>query len=359
MKNLQFHMFGEMILTDGENTLDEKKLHSKQLTQLLTCFIIYRNKALSHDMLISMFCRDNSKRPMGALKNLMHRLRSFLAQLGDENYICTQHGAYQWNPEIKVETDYEKIEILVEKMQKSENNQDKKDLCLQILNQYGTGISKEISGGRWISVRNDHLKELCFNTVQTLCEILKSEDDWKGLEFLYRRSLAEHLYGEKIRDWIGEYLESQKQDDFTDIENLMNKIRKNSQTGRTRFCSYETLCQIYRIEAERIKRLGLSEYILLLTVKQEESPPETERKLCTIQENDGMDILEAMLAKNLKESDVAVRYEPGQFILLRSNATWKSTVSLVRKLQKRFARIAGKKGYTLSCEFGELRSVHD
>lgn len=50
-----------------------------------------------------------SANPLGALKNLVYRLRMTLRELGTEEYIVSSAGAYGWNPNIPVSCDMEEF----------------------------------------------------------------------------------------------------------------------------------------------------------------------------------------------------------------------------------------------------------
>ena len=116
---IKLQLFGKFTLTNGQKTLNEETLHSKKLTRMLAYIIVNRDAILSHQRLIEVFWEDESRSPEGALKNLMYRLRTAMKELGDEQFICTLPGAYQWNPEIEVEADYERFEALAAKVRGS------------------------------------------------------------------------------------------------------------------------------------------------------------------------------------------------------------------------------------------------
>lgn len=55
-----------------------------------------------------------SSNPMGALKNLIYRLRNTLKQLGPEEYIVSRSGTYGWNEKIELHSDMEEFRYRAE-----------------------------------------------------------------------------------------------------------------------------------------------------------------------------------------------------------------------------------------------------
>ena len=94
-KKMKMQLFGNFCLSNQQAMLDEEMLRSDRLTRLLIYVLIHRDKLLSNHSLIDLFWKEDSKRPEGALKNLVYRLRRALKIFGDEEYICTIPGGYR------------------------------------------------------------------------------------------------------------------------------------------------------------------------------------------------------------------------------------------------------------------------
>ena len=111
-QKIRMQLFGDFSLQRGNVTLDRTELHSNKVMKLLAYLILYRNRKLTRQELMDIFWEDESKNPAGALKNLMYRLRVALKVLGEEEFISTYSGGYQWNPEIACFVDAEEFERL-------------------------------------------------------------------------------------------------------------------------------------------------------------------------------------------------------------------------------------------------------
>ena len=109
------HFFGKFCLETDIGYLDEEKIHSKKLITLLAFFLLNYNRMIPAEELGElMWGNGGSSNPIGALKNLIYRLRNILKQLGTAEYIVSQAGRYGWNNEIEICSDVEKFKYYAE-----------------------------------------------------------------------------------------------------------------------------------------------------------------------------------------------------------------------------------------------------
>lgn len=119
------HFFGKFCLETDIGYLDEEKIHSKKLITLLAFFLLNYNRMIPAEELGElMWGNGGSSNPIGALKNLIYRLRNILKQLGTAEYIVSQAGRYGWNNEIEICSDVEKFKYYAEQTRESEGNTD-------------------------------------------------------------------------------------------------------------------------------------------------------------------------------------------------------------------------------------------
>ena len=124
---MRMNIFGGFSLSDGQVSINEHTLHSNKLSRLLIYILLYRDRNLPHQELIDTFWQEeNSRNPEGALKNLVYRLRSELRIFGTQELILTLPGAYRWNPEVKLQTDYEEMDALLAAVKEEEAPQKKR-----------------------------------------------------------------------------------------------------------------------------------------------------------------------------------------------------------------------------------------
>ena len=95
------HFFGKFCLESKNGRLDEETIHSKKIIKLLAFLLLNHNRMINVEELGELvWGNGGSSNPMGALKNLIYRLRNTLKQLGPEEYIVSRSGTYGKNSDI-------------------------------------------------------------------------------------------------------------------------------------------------------------------------------------------------------------------------------------------------------------------
>lgn len=389
---IMMHLFGEFYLERDSVRIDRASLHSNKLMKLLVYIIFYRGRRLSRQELIDLFWEDDSRNPAGALKNLMYRLRTILKEFGDEEYILTYSGSYQWNPDISVDTDYEQFEELSSQILVQKDARIRKEMCQQVVEGYQIDIAEKLAGETWILPKLIWFRSRYMDVIKCLCEIYEAEGDWKSLEILCRKALEVDSMEEDIHCWQIRSLYRQKkydlamshyeqvsrmlynnlgiketeklhsvfvdmmaegEDSYTgNIKKLLEEVKEPETPKSVFFCDYQVFRQIYRVEARRLKRMCLSEYILLITIKRRKKQNEISTSDKGITR--GMEILEELLKKSLRIGDVVARYSLSQYIVLLPMCSYESGILVAERLRHSFDYAKGKLQMDLQYELEEI-----
>ncbi len=398
MRNLKMKLFGNFTFGDKNVSISEMTLRSKKLLHLLVYILLNRDEVLTQQNLIDMFWEDRAGNPEGALKNMMYRLRNVLKELGDEDFICTVPGAYQWNPEVHVETDYEAFEELADQLRKRiprRSVSEQKKLCQEITERYQGNVTPRVADEPWILSRVIWYRSIYTEAAKSLSSIYEAEKSWVSLEQLCDEALTvdpldedlqchllRALFGQKKYDLailryekagklfyenIGvqhpEKLEavfrelmSGRQELVTDLDSFMDEIEEQQGIQGAFFCDYQIFRQIYRIEARRVNRMGTAEYVMMMTVNRKgrlwKNLPEDHQILI-----EGSEILARLLQRHLRGGDVATQYSPTQFIVLLPTCTYESGVMVARRIQKQFDKSIGLRKLEVTYELAEIPAV--
>lgn len=392
---VKVQLFGKFTLTNGNRILNEETLHSKKLMRLLAYFIVNRDTILSHQKLIEVFWEDETRHPEGALKNLMYRLRTVMRELGDETYICTLPGAYRWNPEIDVETDYERFEELAARLRTVQTyGEETGRICEEALACYRGNFSARIAEEPWLLSRTIWYQSLYMDITKTLCAVYQKAKKWDLLERLCNQALAVDAYDEEVHCWLLESLRGQKKYKLaakhyertaklyynnmgirltgriqeiyqslmresggatSSIAGVIRETRENGRPEGAYLCEYPVFRQVYRVEARRITRLGIAEYILMLTVRA--SGPEFPDESADLRLGKAMDALERVICKYLRAGDVVSRYSPTQFIVMLPTCSYESGTGVAERIRRNFKRYAEKYRCEVAYELAELSAV--
>ncbi len=392
---IKVQLFGEFTLTSGGRILNEETLHSKKLMRMLAYIIVNRDMILSHQKLIEVFWEDDTRHPEGALKNLMYRLRAVMRELGDETYICTLPGAYRWNPEISVETDYERFEELAAKVRAMQTSDEETGrTCEDAIACYQGNFSARIAEEPWIISRTIWYQSLYMDIVKTLCAVYRRGKKWDLLERVCSQALAVDAYDEDVHCWMLESLRGQKKyelalkhyertaklfysnmgirlsgrileiyqslmresgDVTSSIAGLIRESREDGRPQGAYLCEYSVFRQIYRVEARRITRLGIAEYILMLTV-QTKTPVFADGDS---EQGSGkaMDALERVICRYLRAGDVVSRYGPTQFVAMLPTCSYESGIGVAERIRRNFKKYEEKYHCQIVYELAELSAV--
>lgn len=390
MKKLKMQLFGSFSMEYDGHVIGEEDLHSNKLTKLLVYILMNRDSVLTHQQLLEVLGNDDSQKPENVLKNLMYRMRKAMSELGDDKFICTSTGAYKWNPEILVETDYEEYEARVEALHKETDTQKRKTLCKQIIDSYGS-VSTKVSQETWMLPKTVWYQTSYMEATHRLCEMLEAEGEWNELELICNEAMAVDAFDEEIHCWLLKSMHGQKKydlaiaqyekskktfyenmgiqpseelqeafqdmladigEDIKDVSNLLEEMHESERLDGAFICDYHIFRQIYRIEVRRIERSGMAEHMLLLTIRKKSTKHND--KLTESAGNDGMEALELAIRCCLRAGDVAARYSATQFVILLPMCSYESGVMVAERIQKYFRKLIGKKGIELTWELSEL-----
>ena len=393
---MQMNIFGGFSLSDGQVSVNESTLHSNKLNRLLIYILLHRDRDLSHQELIDTFWQEeHSRNPEGALKNLVYRLRSELRVFGTQELILTLPGAYRWNPEVRLQTDYEEMDALTEAVKKEDMPERKRYLAEKAIALYKKEAPFRASQESWLLSRLTYYRLQYLETVKVLCGIYEKEQEWDAIERVttqaldvdgldedlhywriksqigaqnYEQALQYYDYGKKlfydhlgIRDVerfheIYNDILSLSTNQMSDISSLVDSVTEKEEPREVFVCEYPVFREVYRIEARRARRTGIAEYVLLITLKKQGSGKDDilDERLRT-----GMRILENVLRNTLRIGDVTARYSSTQYVLLLSTCTYEAALIVAERLQKAFHSAAGKRRLTLQFEIEELQDAEE
>lgn len=409
--SLKMQLFGKVLLRNERGVLDEDMLRSNKLTSLLAYVVMHRDQVLTLQKLIEVFWEDGSRRPEYALRNMMYRLRNAMKILGEEKYIVTLPGAYRWNSEIQIKTDYEAFEgdaAMLKSLPVSpqqETLETQKSLCMRMIRTYYTGggnVSEKISSEPWLFPKTTWYKSLYLEAVKILCGIFQQGENWQELEETARRAVEEDPFDEELHCWLVQSLHKQEKysaamtqyerskrvffeemgiwkleklqkvfqqmmtdrgENIMDINMLTTDIREPQKPKGIFFCDYQVFREIYRLEARRMKRAGTSEYMMLLTVRRtgklwrqaiEEGGLTEDRGLA-----EGIEILTKQISGLLRASDVAARCSFTQISVLLMGCSYENGVLIANRIQENFYKNIGKRQIELVYELDKVFGGRD
>ena len=306
-KAVEVTLFGSFSLKNETIMIREEDIHANKMIQLLVYIIVHRDTPVIGRKLNEEFWSGNSRNPESALRNMMYRLRSKLKELGLEEYICTQPGGYQWNPEILVETDYEQFEQINQDIKKQTDDSGREKLCRKIIAGYHGNVSARLACEPWLQPRILKYQAMYLEAARMLGGIYEQEGEWVKLEMLWQEVIVYEPLDEDIQCWLVRSLQKQQKYDqalfqyekakkqfyeklgvktpkklqsifqnvitdnevqTVDIADIVWEAEEKEKPRGPFFCDYQIFRQFFRLEMRRVGRIGISEYMLLLTIQR-------------------------------------------------------------------------------------------
>lgn len=364
----EIRLFGNFQITKDNVILHQDTIRSDMMTKLMAYLLINRNRNININEFADILWSENeSENPLGALKNLVYRIRKLLSKtFGENDYILTNHSSYAWNPKIEVVIDCELFEQKCKEAEEfsGEVNEkiEKYERALQIYNgEFMSGFSTL----QWVIPVSAYFHSIFLSYIEKLMNIYKRQRLYGKMEKMCTNALKldstdEMLhcmlikslmlqnklelandYLKRAQDMLRNVLDVRKSEQFmklqgeiyklqncsmtSEIKDVYKEISSLSNTGQGAYiCSYLVFREIYRLEYRRMERKqseqilpGDSEYILLLSLSlQKGASVEGNDQYNNYQILRAMNYMEEILKDCLRKSDVAARYSNSQFILL-------------------------------------------
>lgn len=371
-------LFGRLCLIYNDISLTEDIIRSEMVSKLLAYILLHHDKMLTVRELSDMLWNEGegSENPAGALKNLMYRLRTLLKkQFGEDvQFLNTSQGGYYWNPEIPVLLDTEELEKNAREARLAESL-DEKLICFErVLSLYQGSFLDNFSFEQWVVPVSAYYHSMFINVSKDFAKVCLKEKLYEGMERVCARAirfdnLDEELHQLILEAMIGQNKQAQAQQyyentmkrfyealgtrnfpllqevhtkilamkrvsDVAETVDISQDVQEENPKGAY-ICGYAVFRELYRIEARRVGRLGMSEYIMYLTVsvkKEVAANESTERYLV----NRGMDRLEEILRGGLRIGDVAARYSDSQFLVLLPTCTFEDGEMIAARIKDMF-----------------------
>lgn len=377
--------------------MNSEVLHSDMLTKLLIYLLIHREQPVSVDALAeALWNEGETDNPAGALKNLMYRLRTILNKaFGTEDYILTSRGIYGWNPEKKVQIDIEEFEKLCQKAKKEKSESKQKADLEKAIALYHGDFMPRIMERHWVMTLSTYYHSMLNMAVKTLIEIYEKEESYEEVERLCMYSLEldpldewmhctlinslmkqkqnklamEHYneatkllreelgirHSEQLEAMYKQLIQTSKGSEAEKIQNVHDDVIEKGVANGAYICGYPVFCEVYRIEARRIGRLGEAEYLALISLQLKEKHLSAEQeKMGRFLIEKGMNELEDILRHSLRGGDVASRYSDSQFVVLLPTCTYESCLSVSERILDRFYKKDKGNRIEITVDFEEV-----
>lgn len=384
-KPLRVEIMGSFRIQSAYGEMNEKGLHSRKGLKLLVYLLLHRNRTVSvQELEEAVWGEGKSDNPAGMLKNLVYRLRTQLKFLGQESFILSGQGFYAWNQSVKVQIDVERFEEAWERARQCEEKrvQERREDLLPVVEAYehtvkcyGGPILEHLAEETWMLTLSTYYNSMYSEAVKRLASLYRQTGEYEKMTEICQRASSYDLLDEELHYWVAVGLSGQKKyqqalDYCEDARTLLKKrlgissldilekayaeILQTSRTAEKKsmkdvfqevseeekpqsvfYCEYSIFRQIYRIEARRLERMGISEYIMLLTVRIAQKNLDEEQTAFIRRR--AMERLREAICGSLRIGDVVCQYGGSQYIILLPICTYEDCERIGKRLTAKFS----------------------
>lgn len=385
---IQITLLGRFeIALDGHPVL-AGMAQSRKIQLLVQYLLLQYGRPASHAELTTALWGNAGDADM-SLRAVLHRFRAMAAKEDPalENCILTSRGAYVWNMDLDCEVDIFTIRRLAEQLEGENDPAQRAELCRRILDRYTGRLLPDSAGEPWVERQRVWLHNLYKDTLVDLIEYCKEQEDLEQVVELCRRGLRadpfdERLYVEQIlalenmgrtqeaetlsrqaaesgclhsdgrvRNLNGSYKRMQQSAVAmeTDLDRILKEVCE-PESGGAYLCGYETFRSICRVQLRMRARYDISLFLVTVSIVPPVARPGAGRTAAA------MHVLENVLCRTLRGSDVVARYSDTRFVLLLGGLACDGS-SPMERVRAEFYRCPEHDGYLLTYRLHTLENT--
>lgn len=392
---VQVQLFSHFSMKYRHEELNEDAIRSNMLVKLLAYLLSNHTYKLDMKTLCEVLWQEGeSENPSGALKNLFYRLRMILNKnFTQSDFIKTLRGAYAWNHEIPVELDVERFEECIHEAKVIKDERICKSLLEEAVILYRGEFLASFDDEQWILQRTTYYHSLFIRAIKMLVNIYEKEGSYEKMEALCRYAIRKEpyddtLHSELMRSYIHQgrkkeaesYYKQTSKLYFSELgtspskefqslyEELLKEMKAEEldlsviqkDLSKTKleslgafYCEYGVFKMIYVLQQRQAKRMGISVYCGLITIKSMLNlPPNSDAYHRFL--NVHMKLLKEQLLGSLRACDVVARYSPSQYVLLIPSADFEGGLIALERIEQKFYQATKNTRAKLICVLREM-----
>ena len=365
--------FGDFSIKSERGMLDEQTIHSRKILKLLSYFVMNRERMISGEELGEfLWGNGGSANPLGALKNLVYRLRMTLRELGTEEYIVSSAGAYGWNPNIPVSCDMEEFGQAGEKIRSipEELVEERITAYEEALFIYRKPLTAVLSADSFFSVRFTFYHSFFMKLTGELCVLYDQTGDYKKIHQICAYGITCDEVNEDMHSRLGirrsrriqalyeEILKMDHNLEKATLEDVCSNIKEPELSG-VFLCEYTVFREIYRLETRRASRGKIPEYLLLLTLEFHELEQVMEAARFLYHKKKAMEKLKTILMDQLRMGDVVARYSDEQYIVMLPWCTLEGVHKVINRIRGSYMKEINCVRVEIRAEMREVTAGYD
>lgn len=370
-REIKYHVIPEKI---GKKTLS-----------FLQYLIANHSRNIPSEELIDVFWPNSSTDPANALRNMLFKIRVLLRTMFPEevDLLQTFQGYYAWNPQIRIEVDYERFESLCLEARKcsGRDRKESRGLLLKAVSLY-KGDFLPGNDGEWARTSRQYYRTLFLDACRALLPLLENAEEWVEMiricdrayqidfcmeEFTAYQMQAFIAMGqpeqaieryEAYREKVFKELEMPPTERIEQIytlalglrrenrgndEEIFRLVCEESSSGQAFLCSFGTFRSIVALERRHLSRTKQKSVLVIVSLGSGAVPTTDARRL------------EKILLEGLREGDPVARLEAGAYILMLTGVDADSAQIVTGRIDSLFHKTYRHSSAQLTFRMSELR----
>ncbi|NLX90209.1 MAG: diguanylate cyclase [Firmicutes bacterium] len=374
---LEIFTLGQFLVKRGDNLLTLDAGRSSKLWKLFKYLFSYRGKT-TEELMESLYPEEELLDPERTLRNLVYRLRRFLAAGlppgSDPQYIIMSQGMYFLNPSSNYWLDADEFKKLCSEARMTASKEPAKaiDIYHQALSLYNGYYLPESFYDDWVVPVRNYYHRLYLESVYKQIELLREAGRYQELRNVCEKTFLIEPYQEDLHICFIEALLEEGRSDLAKthynyassllyretgmkpsvaMRDLYKKITNykkpqvedwptparhsagGSEAGAF-FCDPDIFLKLYRLEERRAERNEQPVFWGCLELTHPDFTVPEEKKL-----TEAMDFVEKVLRRNLRKGDIVCRWNKNQFYLMLECLNHEQAKKALDRVVKRCADV--------------------
>lgn len=359
-------MFKMFTVRFGDIMINGDDMESDRLLRLFA-YLLYNHERIipSSELVDMLWCFEEVDNPIGALKNLVYRLRVLLKKtFSISDLITTGKGSYSINKDYHIEVDALNFE---KECQKEMNTIDEYEefSCL-----YTGKYLVEVEDDHNVITKRTYYDSVYIERIMEYANLLEEQGEYAKMEHVVKRALEINQLEEELYELLIRSLYYQKQykqaaemyrkttellykslgvKPSESMQNLFEMIKKQShsedadiieiqkdlaaETPEGAFlCEYGTFREIYNMHSRLMGRLGICAHMCLVSVVNRK-PRDSEDDQKYVEKI--MEKMQSAMLSGLRIGDVLSRLSVNQFIVLLPSCNYENSSMVMNRVLRK------------------------
>lgn len=359
-------MFKMFTVRFGDIMINGDDMKSDRLLRHFA-YLLYNHERIipSSELVDMLWCFEEVDNPIGALKNLVYRLRVLLKKtFSISDLITTGKGSYSINKDYHIEVDALNFE---KECQKEMNTIDEYEefSCL-----YTGKYLVEVEDDHNVITKRTYYDSVYIERIMEYANLLEEQGEYAKMEHVVKRALEINQLEEELYELLIRSLYYQKQykqaaemyrkttellykslgvKPSESMQNLFEMIKKQShsedadiieiqkdlaaETPEGAFlCEYGTFREIYNMHSRLMGRLGICAHMCLVSVVNRK-PRDSEDDQKYVEKI--MEKMQSAMLSGLRIGDVLSRLSVNQFIVLLPSCNYENSSMVMNRVLRK------------------------